>query len=410
MVNPLHRYIKSGPGTAFNYEAHLLEKRWPRIKRLLEGKKTPPYEVEIQPTSSCNLHCKWCIGETIQAEHRVLRLPNSLAKEDNMLRVTRSIVDYKVTETYEVKPDDNGARETRRLLQVERVKFSGFIGEPLMAKKATLAGMRHLTDHGVHVGLFTNGVLMDETTWQTILDADFLHLSLDAGTRETFAWLKYNNKTRNNSFFDKIIANITGLAQARARRQGNNLQINAGFIITPYNWHEIFDIAKQLKEMGINTFRVKVDISETLPLSPTLAAKASDFLGEIKVKLVDDQFRLEETHQVQTQPSGSRNFSRCFSQDLWGTIGSNGNVYPCDHTTYPGAPPYGNAVNRPFQEIWEGSQREVITRGLPQICPATCSPFASRVNPFLSELVALYEEHGLEKLEEMRREVLSSNS
>ncbi|MGH8623753.1 MAG: hypothetical protein ACREYC_00215 [Gammaproteobacteria bacterium] len=44
---------------------------------------------------------------------------------------------------------------------VRNVSFLGLIGEPLVVRAAFVPAIAYLLEHGMRVGLFTNGVLMD---------------------------------------------------------------------------------------------------------------------------------------------------------------------------------------------------------------------------------------------------------
>ena len=137
----------------------------PYLDAFIRGESVPPFEIEIQPSSRCNLKCRWCIGEEIQAQNHVLNLPNAI-NADNIGHIVEGILEAK----------QNG-------LGVEIVKFSGFIGEPLVQKGAVLSAIQRLACAGVKVGLFTNGVLMTEDTWETLANIAYVHVSLDAGPR-----------------------------------------------------------------------------------------------------------------------------------------------------------------------------------------------------------------------------------
>src|SRR3989339_416488 len=398
----IRRFVRPGDNTPMNYERHLVQRQWPRVIKALQGKVVPPYEVEIQPSSACNISCIWCIGESIQNANRVIRLPNALRKPQDMLKVVAGIVDYKVRESY----TENGAQGMRDY-RIETVKFSGFIGDPLVAKEATLAGMQYLSQNYVRVGLFTNSILMDETTWDSIANAGFLHLSLDADSLESFAYLKCKRDLAlGEKYFDLIMHNLEGLAARKAKSSGAAADLNVGFILNPYNYRELPAIAHRLKELGVNYLRLKIDIADQLTLSVPQIREAKELIGEVRTKLVSPGFKLVETHLLEGPPDERRCFSRCYTHFLWGTVGSDGNVYPCDHNTYPGAPHYGNAINKPFQEVWEGPMHALISRGLPSICPPTCSPFATRVNPFLEALKRYQRKHGLDGLENLRQTIV----
>ncbi|GAI31672.1 unnamed protein product, partial [marine sediment metagenome] len=58
------------------YEKLILENYYQRVKAILQGKIIPPYELEIQPSSACNLRCDYCLGKDLK------RLPNLMGKKE----------------------------------------------------------------------------------------------------------------------------------------------------------------------------------------------------------------------------------------------------------------------------------------------------------------------------------------
>ncbi len=250
IVNKLSGFLQSDDSSPFNYERYLLVEKAPYLDAFIENKPFPPFEVEIQMSSKCNLQCRWCIGDEIQEKKQVMRLPNNI-NEDNVDRVVDGIIDFEINS-----------------LGIDTVKFSGFIGEPLLAKAATLKAIQRLIGAGLRVGLFTNGVLMDENTWRTLANIDYVHISLDAGP-SSFFWLKESPKgicTRET--FYRILKNVKCLNESRRQKQGN-LRINVGYVVVPGNHDQIYEVAKLVREAGADSIRFKCDIGERYDLKKT---------------------------------------------------------------------------------------------------------------------------------------------
>jgi len=55
------RFLKRGE-PPHDYERQLLTEHFDRVIYILGGGSPPPYELEIQPSASCNLKCKHCFG------------------------------------------------------------------------------------------------------------------------------------------------------------------------------------------------------------------------------------------------------------------------------------------------------------------------------------------------------------
>ena len=79
------------PGN-FN-EFDLVRNQWPRIQNVFENKKVLPYEIIIHPTWTCNLRCKWCIGQNVESNNNYgeTNLVEKLRDPNNMLKMLKNI-------------------------------------------------------------------------------------------------------------------------------------------------------------------------------------------------------------------------------------------------------------------------------------------------------------------------------
>lgn len=392
MENIFTKFIRDGGDNPMNYEYNMLSKRWGHLRAILLGESIPPFEIEMQTSSICNLACYWCIGDNIQTMNHVTRLPNNITAQ-NVTNITKSLIDYK-----------------KDGLGVDTVKFSGFIGEPLVNRPATLAAMEHFSSNGIKVGLFSNGILLEDSGVQkVVVNNDYVHISLDAGTPETFAFTKSKaNYDCGKENFNRILRNINSLAKLK-REQGTSLKINVGFIANPHNHKEVFEISRRVKEEGADSIRFKCDVAGKWPINSEQIAYVAEQIKKAKSEIEDENFSVIQVHTEEEMRCSARlDFKKCYSHHLWATIGSDGNVYPCDFTTFPGAPHYGNVINRPFKDIWEGPLRKQIIGGIPAVCHKICSPFAMRINHFLNKIDEVVVEKGIEFIDQQRTEYLNS--
>lgn len=382
-------YLTAGEERQFSYERLLVTQKRQYLYAFIDGKPFPPFEVEIQMSSKCNLECSWCIGDEVQSNKKVLNLPNSI-KKDNVDYIVDGIIDCSI-----------GG------LSIEAVKFSGFIGEPLLTKKVTLKAMRQLVGAGLRVGLFTNGMLMGRDTWNTILNIDYVHISLDAGPT-TFYWLKESKKLHfSHDSFDQVLANIKGLNEARKNKDSCKLKINVGYVVVPGNHEEIFESSKLVKEAGADSIRFKCDIGGKHDL---VRGKALDLAFE-QIDRVQSELHEENVFSVssihtKSDVEGKKYASwqcadGCSYQHFLATIGSDGNLYLCDHNTMPGASPLGNVIDRPFKSVWESDRRKYLSEGVQYTCQCSvCPPFGNKVNFFLRELKELSDNYGADLVKE----------
>jgi sulfatase maturation enzyme AslB (radical SAM superfamily) len=370
----------------------IYDKRWekqfskmPYLERFIENRPFPPFEVEIQMSSNCNLNCAWCIGKEIQDSCFVSRLPD-FQNMETIQNIVQSILNFQV----------DG-------LKIEIIKFSGFIGEPLMHKEATLSAIRSLTGAGRAVGLFTNGILMDEQTWDTLANVSYINISLDAGPR-TYNLLKYRDKNVYKNNFQQIIKNIKGLDRVRKQNE-SKLQLGISYVVVPDNYWEIYETTRLVKEAGADSIRFKCDIGGNMDLShdKDILDGAFECLEKVKNDFDSSDFTVTLVHSkedVETKAYKQWNpKSGCNYHNFLGTIGSNGELYLCDHNTMPGALSFGCAINMSFKDIWFSSRRGYMTQGVKYLCNShVCPPFGNAVNFFLEKLKSLTDEFGPEQV------------
>ncbi|MGH8795205.1 MAG: radical SAM protein [Stackebrandtia sp.] len=412
-VNPLSKHIRADLPGRFN-ELDVLRREWQRVIGMLNGEVLPPYEVLIHPSSGCNLRCAWCIGDHVpieiwddsQSEPTMLdaaktaheTLENVLADPEAMLSVLRGIVDYR-------KTDSSGTEFT-----VEAVSFSGLIGEPLMSKVAVTEALHFLADNGRRAGLFTNGVLMDAAVREALVRSAYVHLSLDAGSEDSYALLKFQGRSSGRRKFSSALENLSQLAVLRANAPDSQLALNSSFILYPENYHEVYEAARLLKDSGVDTMRLKRDISGERLLDDNQAQHVQDLVAKIKSDLVDEDFHLVEIHQMGLPPDLTRHFSACRITRLMAAIGSDGHLYPCNYHPRPGGAQYGSAVGEQFAAVWEGQTRASLMTQLPQICPSVCDPFKNRANTLLETAEDVARQESAEQLYEYVNELVEAKA
>lgn len=390
-------------------ELDVLRRQWARYAATATGQVLPPYEVLIHPSSGCNLRCEWCIGDHVpleiwddEQETRMLldaskqapdRLPDVLADPVAMIKLAQDLVAYRMTGSYR-----SGGIDHEATFAVENISFSGLIGEPLVARAALVPAMAYLADHGKRVGLFTNGVLIDDRVIDVLLRTAYVHLSLDAATPATYAALKFRGHRAGELKFERAVANLRRLVQRR-EETGSRLEVSVSFILYPDNYHEVYDAAVLVRAAGADRLRLKRDISGGKLLDAAQRAEANALIGRIRDDLVGDRFDLIEIHQLDYLAESTRSFRTCSITDLMAAVGSDGHLYPCNYHPRPGGASYGSVVDSSFRAVWEGTQRARIRGELPGICPKVCDPFKNRANKMLEAAGEIVTSHGLDHLE-----------
>ncbi len=390
MYNDLEKVVRYDLPGIFN-EFDLLKKHFSRIINVFEGNILPPYEILIHTSSVCNLNCEWCIGGFVaNKNNQEGLLKNNLFDINNMKKLVDGILKYK-------KKGYNYQTNSETTFQVENISFSGITGEPFMAKESILYAIDRLSKEGIRVGAFTNGTLITEDIFDTVLKMSYVLISLDAGTKKTYSRLKTMNKELNT--FDNLILTIQKLNE-RKKEVKSKLDINIGYVINQYNYNEIYDIAKVLKESGVHYLRFKTDIASIMNLSFSQRKLAKQQIEKVRKDLQDDYFSVVEIHNVNKDREKERHFNKCFIHYLVGNISADGNVYPCNYHPKPNGYYYDSAITNSFESVWEDIINSKIDKQIPDICPKVCDPFKNRANKLLEMAYNIYKEKGLDYLKE----------
>jgi MoaA/NifB/PqqE/SkfB family radical SAM enzyme len=346
-----------------DYEFQLLKEHFPRVKAALEGKVVVPYELEIQPTATCNLACKHCFGRFYEP------LQDRMGVEE-MREIAKKVDDFK----------ENGFR-------VEVAKFCGTTGEPLV-NPAVVEGIRLFKELDRKVIVFTNGLLLDarvgnngDRYYDVLLYADKINLSLDTASEETFMRLK------GRRGFRRV---ISGLEALSARKNGKP-NIVVSFVIGQENFHEIASAAEIAKRAGADEIRYRVDFTN-VGVVKDLSERIIGGIHEA-MKYRDKKFRVVSVYsedEISEDDSAFRAAGRrCFNHHFWASIGPDCHLYACGHRTHCNVESYGDLFTYPFRDLWLGENRQKSVRSLPDKNCETCSPSSLRRNDFMTFLSTL---------------------
>jgi MoaA/NifB/PqqE/SkfB family radical SAM enzyme len=346
-----------------HYEKILL-KDSKRVEVILEGKNPPPYEVEIQPSSLCNLKCKHCEGRNYK------RLPNLMDKKE-IREIAKKINDFK----------QNG-------LKVEVAKFCGTTGEPFVNARTTIEGINLFSDFGKQIVVYTNGLYLnreDGTCYDELLKVKRLNISLDAGSEEVFTRLK------GRQGFGRIIKNLEEIAK---KREGNSkMHLVASYVIGTENYNDVANASRIVKDKGADEISFRVDFTN-LDEIRKISGEIIDNLEKAK-EYADDKFKVISAYTkdaiVNSDISDFNSYGkRCFTNALWASVGPDCELYACGHRTHGNVESYGSLLEHSFKELWNSEKRMQTIKNLPGEYCHVCSPFSERANDFLTFLSGLH--------------------
>lgn len=394
-INDLEKYVRKDLPGRFN-EIDILKRNWSRVLNIFDGNILPPFEILIHTSSICNLCCKWCIGNYVSSkQNKSNLLPNELHNVESMKKVIDGILSYKkIGKDY----------ETGKLkeFKVENVSFSGITGEPMMSKDSIIYAINKLVDNGIRVGMFTNGTLLTEDIFDSILRMSYVLISIDAGNNDTYCKMKCDNKKSN--IFDNLLKNIKLLAKKK-KEVNSNLDINIGYVINQYNYNQIYELAIKLKAIGVHYFRLKTDIASIMLMNDAQIKEAKEQIKLVKECCNDNNFELVEIHKLGDEKQKSREISNCYIHYLMGAISADGKVYPCNYHPKPNGYSYDSCVNKSFGDIWDNLMQYNIDTKIPTICPKVCDPFKNRANKLLEVAHDIYKTKGIDYLKKCVKDI-----
>lgn len=325
------------------------------VARWVKGENIYPIEIEISPSGACNHRCVFCAVDYIGYQ------PDFLDR-DTILRDIRQM----------------GKKGLKSVI------CSGE-GEPLLNKDMPDIA-NGIKDAGVDVAMSTNGALFTAEKARDCLGS--------------FTWVRYSVASMEEKSYDKIQRGKQGdlnrvkenLQEAvRVKRdRGYKTTLGVQCLLLPDNMEQLPDMAKQLREIGVDYLTVK-PYSQHLHSENTFQIDYNAMLEleqEIKQYTTEDfaiYFRANAMKKMHQQKC----YEVCHGLPFMTHIDAKGNVWPC--VAHIGIKEfcYGNIYESTFEEIWEGNRRKEIIEKLNsldinKVCREACR--LDEINKYLNEL------------------------
>lgn len=295
-----------------------------RLDALRQGKFSAPVMVDIDPVDGvCNLDCDWCC----QAASRSSR-PTRIMAEETMQQLGPFCKAWGV-KSWRIAGDS----------------------EPLLNKKISLL-IESGYSHAMDMGLITNGVYLDRLTLSDLRRLNWLGVSLDAATAETWSSLKH---AKSEDFY-RILENIK-----RARSLAPELDISIKFL----RWSADENLSK-------TTFSIPIrKILKTGDLEPVLQGNNKNEEAEFR--------RLAEYLGVNAilRDSYPRDFplrykfEKCVATPLGGVFDASHNFHLCcdARNVYVLTDDYTRENWQELPALWGGARhKEIIASIQPKNC------------------------------------------
>lgn len=271
-----------------------------KLEQIARGEICYPESMVVYPTYLCNYKCPHCI---MQVERKG---KNSMTPE-----LLKKVVDDAIR------------------LDLKSVIFSGG-GEPLV-NKYTMPTISAIHDAGIPVGLNTNGYLLGDAS-----KIDFLRVSVDAGTKETY------QKVHGVDGFDVITKNILSIHE-------NKIELGLAFLIGPNNWQEIIPFCEWAQQFNYDFIHIRP------------AWLDGDYLegGDKLLSIMPNVLKIKETVEREFRSVffrvdkfdgywTPRLYEKCRATPIMAVLCPDGKFAVCQDNFIK----FGDYYNKSFEECW----------------------------------------------------------
>jgi MoaA/NifB/PqqE/SkfB family radical SAM enzyme/tetratricopeptide (TPR) repeat protein len=360
----------------------MLREDWSAIRNIVTGKTVSvgPQFVEIHVGEPCNLACIYCRG---------LRMPCEPSEEGEAVRLPEG----PGATSSPGKPEKflEKAAMLRLLESIYQlnsrafIRFSGLIGEPLLYRDIEEV-FDAVNAKGLRWGLTTNGVYMEgEKLRALLLKAMYVHVSVDAGTDETYATLKKGKP----GTLEKVLENVRYLAECRP-----GPEVIVSFLLQETNYKELLSLANRVKAIGVDTLEIKMQHFDLRRrMSESAVNEAYDLIDGIRRDLSCTGFRVvvvqKRDEAFRKIRDGQRiSFERCYANllGLNATIDPRGNVQMCCQYYQRTLESAGNVESDCLNSIWWHKRLNTALQCDPRGHCISCSPSDEFINRFVQFL------------------------
>ena len=286
-------------------------------------KRIAPIYIRIKPTNYCNHKCYYC-----SYADNELGLRDSVNRQDQipwekMQEIISDISD----------------------MGVKAVTFSGG-GEPLVYPYIVEA-MQKILNAGIDLSIITNGQLLRGERAETLVNAKWVRISFDSADAETYA------KVRKLPLeaFDEVCANIRRFSEIKMK----NCELGINFVVNHENAHQVYDMAKMVRELGVNhikyTARVAKDLFEYhKPFKQQVISQ----IQQAKEELSDGSFRIIDKYEGDFDSAlvFHRCYEKCYVNRIFTVIAADCRVYFCHDKAYVKEGVVGDLKNQSFRDLW----------------------------------------------------------
>lgn len=302
-----------------------------KLNRIHNGERIAPLYIRMKPTNYCNHKCYYC----------------SYADSELGLR---DIVNHKDQIPWEKMHEIiNDMKE----MGVKAVTLSGG-GEPLVYPYI-VETMNEILDAKIELSIITNGQLLKGEKAQILANAKWVRISCDSANAETYAKVRKIDLKA----FDEVCDNIRNFAKFKK----DYCEFGINFVINHENANQVYDMAKLMKELGVNHIKFAARITKDLfEYHNPFKESVIEQLHRAQNELEDETFKVINKYEgdFDTAMVFERKYHKCYINNLVTTIAADSKVYFCHDKAYVSTGIVGDLTNQSFKDLW--FSEEVVKR------------------------------------------------
>ncbi len=346
--------------TVQEYDKHKLMYHPNNISRWLNKEKTYPIYVEIAPTSACNYKCIFCAFDYVTRNVKTI--------EEKLF--------YSLIDEF-------------KELGVKSVMLAGE-GEPLLHKSIGNF-VSYTKKNNIDVSVTTNGSLLNRVQYENFLPyLSWMRISFNAASEKTYM----KTHSVQGKMFYQTMENIKNAMEFK-RKNKLNVNISMQFLLVEENAHELIEIAKVGKELGVDYLSIKPYSQHPKSINKLGInyENFEDLKEEIMSYATDDYkilYRVNAINSLMTK----KQYEKCYGLDFFSLIDADGNVIPCN-LFYTGTKKdsFGNIRENSFKDIWDGQKRkeviDEVNKNLCTKCRLGCR--LDSINNYLHRIINPFE-------------------
>lgn len=303
-----------------------------------------PITLEIDPTNECPLDCDYCVWHTL----RHSAAAKAFIPAEDLLRLVREAAD----------------------IGVKSIIWTGG-GEPLR-NAGTVAAIRLAHELGIKNGMFSTVVPMTPRVADVLVEClTWIRIHVDGATPESYG--RYHKVP--GKVLSKVQENIAYFTE-RKRVTGSAVSAGIGTVAVMENIHEIPELARMAKSLGLDFFQYKHDL--TLMQDPKhlrwWTTDAVPMMHALTAELENAAFALQFSEGVDyTDPDLS---PTCHVHNLNTAITATGHVAFCKSLRDRTSLALGSIYEHSLRDIFNGERhRRLNARINPMNCGVLPCPY-----------------------------------